>query len=64
MKLQGFQKQDINMEMAKVTPRQVGHMLGNAVSVNTIGCILEEALWSAGLVMKKATFPRLASSPQ
>lgn len=63
MKLQGFRKEDIQMEAAKVTERQLGHMLGNAVSVNTIGCILQEALWSAGLIMTRAIFPRTGTLP-
>ena len=58
VKLQGFQKSDIMWEELKISERTVGQMLGNAVNVNTMACILEEALWSAGLVMKKVTFPR------
>ena len=57
-KLQGFQKGDIQWDILKITPRQTGQLLGNAVSVNTIGCILEEALWSAGLTKEKVPFPR------
>ena len=47
-------------EELKVSERAVGQILGNAVNVNTMGCLLEEALWSRGLVMKKAAFPRNA----
>ena len=58
MKLQGYEKCDIPMETLKISKRQVGQMLGNAVSVHTMGAILEEALWSSGLVEKKVCFPR------
>jgi DNA-cytosine methyltransferase len=58
LKLQGLTNEDVPWEAAGISQRQVGQLIGNAVSVNTIGCVLEEALWSAGLVMKRATFPR------
>ena len=63
MKLQGFREEDIQMKAAKVTERQLGHMIGSAVFVNTIGCILQEALWSAGLIMTRAIFPRTGTLP-
>ena len=37
---------------------EIGQMMGNAVTVNTIGMILQEALWSAGLVSEKKMFPQ------
>ena len=64
MRLQGFTKEDVPWEAAGISQRQVGQLIGNAVSVNTIGCVLEEALWSAGLVMKRVTFPRSMAALQ
>ena len=58
LKLQGLTKEDVPWEAAGISQRQVGQLIGNAVSVNTIGCVLEEALWSAGLVMNRVIFPR------
>ena len=52
--------EDCPYEQLGISRRQVGLMVGNAVSVNTIGCILQEALWSAGLVMKRHTFPLMS----
>ena len=48
---------DVPFEELDISPRQLGMMLGNAVSVNAAGCVLAEALWSAGLVMQKPVFP-------
>ena len=63
MKLQGFELIDVPWTTLKISPRQVGQLIGNAVSVNTMGAILEEALWSSGLVDKKAIFPRGVKHP-
>ena len=62
MRLQGFTKEDVPWEDVGISRRQVGQLIGNAVSVNTIGCVLEEALWSAGLVTKRVTFPRVMAA--
>ena len=64
MRLQGFTKEDVPRETAGISQRQVGQLIGNAVSVNTIGCVLEEALWSAGLVRKRVAFPRSTAALQ
>ncbi|CAK0864929.1 unnamed protein product [Prorocentrum cordatum] len=53
IKLQGFELTDIPWTTLKISQRQLGQLIGTAVSVNTIGAILEEALWSSGLVEKK-----------
>ena len=55
--MQGFTKADVPFERLGITARQIGMMAGNAVSVNTMGCVLAEGLWSAGLVMEKPEFP-------
>ena len=55
---------DVPFEQLKISKRQVGMMAGNAVSVNAAGCILAEALWSAGLVMQKPVFPITAHQQQ
>jgi site-specific DNA-cytosine methylase len=58
LKLQGFTEEDVPWQAVGITKRQLGQLVGNAVSVNTIGCVLEEALWSGGLVKQRVTFPR------
>ena len=58
MKLQGFTKEDVLYEAVCLSKRQVGRLIGNAASVNTIGRVLEEGLWSAGFVMKRVRFTR------
>ena len=63
IKLQGFQLIDVPWTTLKISQRQVGQLIGNAVSVNTMGAILEEALWSSGLVDKKVAFPRGVKHP-
>ena len=63
MKLQGFELTDVPWTTLKISPRQVGQLIGNAVSVNTMGAILEEALWSSGLAEKKVPFPRGVRHP-
>ena len=63
MKLQGFELIDVPWTTLKISPRQAGQLIGNAVSVNTMGAILEEALWSSGLVEKKVPFPRGVTHP-
>ena len=63
IKLQGFELKDVPWTTLKISQRQVGQLIGNAVSVNTMGAILEEALWSSGLVDKKAIFPRGVKHP-
>ena len=57
MRLQGFEAKDIPAEDLGLSARQVGQMVGNAVSVHTMGFILAEALSSAGLTKKKHTCP-------
>ena len=56
-KAQGFLLSDCPYIEAGVSTRQVGLMVGNAVAVNVIGCVLQEALWSAGLLMERRIFP-------
>ena len=63
IKLQGFELTDVPWTTLKISQRQLGQLIGNAVSVNTIGAILEEALWSSGLVEKKVPFPRGVKHP-
>ena len=63
IKLQGFELADVPWQTLKISERQVGQLIGNAVSVNTMGAILEEALWSSGLVDKKVAFPRGVKHP-
>ena len=58
IKLQGFTNADVPWEDVGITRRQVGQLLGNAVTVDTIGCVLAEALWSSGLVTQRVDFPR------
>ena len=64
MRLQGFTKEDAPWETVGISQRQVGQLIGNAVSVNISRCVLEKALWSAGLVMQRANFPRSVAALQ
>ena len=57
MRLQGLCPKDIPFDDLELSTRQVGFMVGNAVSVNTIGCILTEALSSAGFPLDMKAFP-------
>ncbi|CAK0864939.1 unnamed protein product [Prorocentrum cordatum] len=57
LKAQGFAPTDVPYEELKITPRQVGMMVGNSLSPNMAGCVLQEALWSAGLTKEKPQFP-------
>ena len=57
MKLQGFQEHEVPWKEAGVSKTVIGQMLGNAVPVPLLGCVLQEALWSAGLVVEKPLFP-------
>ena len=57
MKIQGFEDGEIRWEEAGLSAREVGKLLGNAVAVPVLGCILQEALYCAGIVDKKPTFP-------
>jgi len=58
LRAQGFTVVDVPFEELRLSRRMVGQMMGNAVTVNTIGMILQEALWSAGLVSEKKMFPQ------
>ena len=57
MRLQGFSKKDIPQAELDLSDRQIGGMMGNAVTVHTMGAILSEALHSAGLTKTKVPFP-------
>ena len=58
LRLQGFISDDAPWAQLGITRAKIGQLIGNALSVNTIGCVLEEALWSSGLVAKQVKFPR------
>ena len=57
MRLQGFAKKDIPQAELNLSDHQIGGMVGNAVSVHTMGAILSEGLHSAGLTKTKVPFP-------
>ena len=50
LKLQGFKDEDVPWEEARLTPKQVGAMLGNAVPVPMIGEVMSHAMYSAGVI--------------
>ncbi|CAK0905614.1 unnamed protein product, partial [Prorocentrum cordatum] len=54
MRLRGFAKGGIPQAELDLSDRQIGGMIGNAVSVHTMGAILSEALYSAGLTKTRA----------
>ena len=56
MQIQGFQPDSIKWKNAKVTERQMGQMLGNAMTLPVIGHILAKALNASGLVAKPVEF--------
>ena len=58
MKIQGFAEGDIPWAQAGLTSPQVAAMLGDAVSINVLGPVIAEALYSSGLVKDKPKFPR------
>ena len=60
LRLQGFKQEDCPFGELGISRRQVGLMAGNAVAVNMAGVVLQEALWSAGLVMEKSMYPRMS----
>ena len=49
---------DIPWAQAGLTSPQVAAMLGDAVSINVLGPVIAEALYSSGLVKDKPKFPR------
>lgn len=57
MKIQGFEEGDIPWAQAGLAPREVKAMLGDAVSINVLGPVIAEVLYSSGLVKEK---PKLA----
>ncbi|CAK0830711.1 unnamed protein product [Prorocentrum cordatum] len=60
LRLQGFKPEDCPYQELGISERQVGLMAGNAVAVNMAGVVLQEALWSAGLVKEKSVYPRMS----
>ena len=56
LKLQGFKHEDCPWDAMKISARQTGQLIGNAITVHTMGCILQEAMWSAGLIQTKPSF--------
>ena len=50
LRLQGFSPELVRWKAAGVTPRQVAGMVGNSVTVQTVGHLLAAALYSAGLL--------------
>ena len=57
MRIMGFKSNEIPWKAAGLSKRQLGLMLGNAVPVPVLGCTLQEAMYSAGLMYDKPTFP-------
>ena len=57
MRIMGFKSNEIPWKAAGLSKTKLGHMLGNAVPVPVLGCILQEAMYSAGLVRDKPNFP-------
>ena len=57
IKIQGFKEDEIPWERAGLAKGVLGDMLGNAVPVPMLGCILQETLWSAGLVANNFAYP-------
>ena len=57
MRIMGFKINEIPWKAAGLSKTQLGLMLGNAVPVPVLGCILQEAMYSAGLVYDKPRFP-------
>ena len=56
LRLQGFEPKDVDWTGAGVTAAQLGGMLGNAVTVQTVGHLLAAAMHASGLTKKKLTF--------
>ena len=53
LRFQGMTANDVRGWTDAVSKNQMGHMVGNALSVNVIERILCKALWAAGLVANK-----------
>ena len=62
LRLQGFDDGDIPWAQAGISSSQLGAMLGDAVSLNVIGPVIAEALYSAGVVNEKLVFTRGSAS--
>lgn len=53
-RFQGLEMQDCgDFIAAGLTPKHIGHMLGNSLALNVIERVLSRALWSAGLVAQR-----------
>ena len=60
LRLQGFKPEDCPCQELGISERQAGLMAGSAVPVNMAGVVLQEAVWSAGLVMEKSVYLRMS----
>ena len=56
LRLQGFEPGRVHWKGAGITKAQIGGMVGNAVTVHTVGYLLAEAMFAAGLTTKKLQF--------
>ena len=65
LRLQGFEPGRVHWKGAGITKAQIGGMVGNAVSVHTVGYLLAEAMFAAGLTNTKLEFqcPNLREYP-
>ena len=58
LKCQGFKPDEVEWEQAGMTKRQIGQLIGNSIPVGMVGHLLANAMRSAGLLAKPATFPQ------
>jgi len=56
LRLQGFDPNAVDWKGARITKGQLGGMVGNAVTVQTVGHLLATAMYASGLTKKKLTF--------
>ena len=56
LRLQGFKPEDVPWQDASVSKTAIGGMVGNAVTVHTVGHLLAAAMFAGGLTMTKLKF--------
>ena len=57
----GFTPDEVPWQLAGLSSTKTGQLLGNAVPVPLIGHVLSAAMYSAGITVSKAEFPRCSS---
>lgn len=53
LRLQGFVPDEVPYAAAKVTPKQLGAMLGNGLSLPCVACLLHQLLRASGLISQE-----------